>query len=352
MIHNTCRFAQTGHAFMKRALYLSTLGGPRVSPNPFVGAVIVAPEGNDCCIIGEGYHRQFGEGHAEVNAVGAVSEADRPLLTRSTMFVTLEPCSHFGKTPPCADLIIREKIPRVVVAAPDPFLKNHESGIERLRNAGIDVEVGLYEKEARWINRRFFTAHSLKRPFVLLKWAQSANGCIAASDGSPVGLSNPFTMMLMHKERAFYDAIMVGTNTILSDRPSLTCRHWPSRNPSSRPLRISFESSRLDDFQAVTGYAKDSFLLKGNEENLNDFLHRLYTDHSVTSLMVEGGRETLEYFFREGLFDEVRVEYSDRFIKDGIPAPDSSGALSKAGFFSLPPISYGNNTIVYFVKNY
>lgn len=352
MIHNTCKFAQTGHAFMKRALYLSTLGGPRVSPNPFVGAVIVAPEGNDCRIIGEGYHRQFGEGHAEVNAVAAISEADRPLLTQSTMFVTLEPCSHFGKTPPCADLIIREKIPRVVVAAPDPFLKNYDSGIERMRKAGIDVEVGLLENEARWINRRFFTAHSLKRPFVLLKWAQSANGCISNSDGSPVRLSNPFTMMLMHRERAFYDAIMVGTNTILSDHPSLTCRLWPSRNPFSRPLKITFDSSRLDEFQAATGYDRDSFILKEREENLSDFLHRLYRDYSVTSLMVEGGRTTLEYFLREGLFDEVRIEYSNLFIRDGISAPDSSGALSKAGFFSSQSISYGNNTIVYFVKNY
>ena len=345
MIHNFCNRAHTGHAFMKRALYLSTLGGPRISPNPFVGAVIVF----DDRIIGEGYHRQFGEEHAEVNAVTSVRPEDRWLLTQSTMYVTLEPCSHFGKTPPCADLIIREDIPHVVIAAPDPFLKNYESGIQRLSNAGIKVEVGMMQREAEWINRRFFTAHSLKRPFVLLKWAQSADGFIAGDNGTPVILSNPFTQMLMHRERAYYDAIMVGTNTVINDNPSLTCRLWPVRDSGCRPLKVTFDSPSLS---GTSHLEKGALIKKASSETLDDFLHRLYRDFSITSLMVEGGKKTIELFLHNYLFDEIRIEVSRKNIGNGIPAPDPLPFTRYFTMMELPPQTYGGNAISFFVKNY
>lgn len=308
---------------MKRALQLSLLGGPLVSPNPFVGAVIFA-RGR---IIGEGYHRRFGGPHAEVNAVNSVSSADRILLGESTMYVTLEPCSHFGKTPPCADLVVCSGIPRVVIAAEDPFLKDYESGIDKLRAAGVEVETGFMRAEARWINRRFFTAHTLKRPFILLKWAQSADGYVA-SGGRAVKLSTPFTSVLMHRERALYDAIMVGTDTVLIDNPRLNSRYWPSRNPGERPLKLTFGSRRLE---GVEGFVK-----KPESENLSDFLHRLYTDHKIISLMVEGGPATINSFIKEGLYDEIRIETSPRNLGEGAAAPDISR-------LHLPRISSNEN---------
>lgn len=323
-----------GRVYMERALRLSLLGGPRVSPNPFVGAVIVA----DGRIIGEGYHRRFGEAHAEVNAINSVSPADRQLLRHSQMYVTLEPCSHFGKTPPCAELIVRTGIPHVVVAAEDPFLKKHGSGIEKMRDAGIKVDVGLMEKEAREINRKFFTAHTLGRPYVLLKWAQSADGFIARADRSPVSFSTPFTKMLMHRERAMYDAILAGTGTLISDRPRLTCRLWPSRDPHSRPLKVSFDGPAIADLQEVVD---ETWILKKKEETLENFLHRLYADHGVISLMVEGGLATLRSFIAAKLADEIRVETAHEMLGQGIPAPNFSG-LHK------PLISseqYGTNSI-------
>ena len=323
---------------MKRALQLSTFGGPRVSPNPFVGAVIVA----DGRIIGEGYHRRYGEAHAEVNAVRSVREADRQLLRKAAMYVTLEPCSHFGKTPPCADLIIREGIPRVVVATEDPFLKDYESGIEKMRNRGIDVEVGLMGEEARFINRRFFTAHTLKRPYVLLKWAQSADGFIAAEGDSPVRLSNPFTLMLMHRERAMYDAIFVGTNTVVSDNPALTCRLWPTRNPESRPLKATFFSPRLSKNHRIVD---DALVTTLPGESVPSFLHRLYRDFGVTSLMVEGGKATLDSFIATGLADEFRVETAPKILGSGIPAPELPG-----GLYPLRTEEYFSNSINTYLK--
>ena len=316
---------------MKRALQLSSFGAPMVSPNPYVGAVIMA-EGR---IIGEGYHRLYGEAHAEVNAIASVKDADRPLLSKSTMYVTLEPCSHFGKTPPCADLIICTGIPHVVVAAEDPFLKDYESGIDRMRRAGVEVEVGLLRDEARWINRRFFTAHERKRPYVLLKWAQSADGFIALPDGKPVKLSSDFTSVLMHRERALYDAILVGTDTILNDHPRLDCRLWPVRDPEHRPLKVTFDSKRLP-----TG-AADGFIMKPPEEALPEFLHRLYEEHKVTSLMVEGGAKTIESFIQAGIYDEIRVETSSRNLLAGIPSP----FLPQNEVIELSREIYGNNLI-------
>lgn len=299
---------------MKRALQLALMGAPNVSPNPMVGAVIVA----DGRIIGEGFHGRFGEPHAEVNAVNSVVEADRPLLKKAVMYVTLEPCSHYGKTPPCAELIIREGIPKVIVAVEDPFLKDKESGIDKMRAAGIDVEIGMMREEALWINRRFFTAHTLKRPFIMLKWAQSADGFISSEGGKPVKISTPFTEMLMHRERALFDAILVGTNTVLTDNPRLSCRLWPTRDPEKRPLKVSFQSGRLNGESWIE---KSDGIFKQPEETLQDFLHRLYSDFGITSLMVEGGAATLQNFFDQGLYDELRIETAPCTIGEGVKAP-------------------------------
>lgn len=300
---------------MERTLQLSLAGGSMVSPNPFVGAVIVA-KGR---IIGEGYHRRYGEAHAEVNAIASVKEPDRELMADATMYVTLEPCSHYGKTPPCADLIITTGIPRVVIAAEDPFLKrNARTGIEKLRDAGVRVEVGLMRKEARYINRRFFTAHTLRRPYILLKWAQSSDGFMAGTGGEPVKFSTPLTEVLMHRERAMYDAIMAGTDTILIDNPRLSCRLWPARNPGERPFKVTFDSPRLSG----TSRLEAGPLIKmAPGESLPYFLHRLYADFGITSLMVEGGTKTLQSFIDAGLYDEVRVETSPLNLISGIPSP-------------------------------
>lgn len=336
-----------GHVYMRRALQLSLAGEPRVSPNPMVGAVIVARDR----IIGEGYHRCFGEAHAEVNAINSVKDADRHLLREATIYVTLEPCSHFGKTPPCADLIIATGIPKAVIAIEDPFLKDYESGIEKMRKAGIEVEVGLMREEALWINRRFFTAHTLKRPFVLLKWAQSCDGYIAAADGLPVRLSNDFTLMLMHRERAIYDAIMVGTNTVINDNPRLSCRFWPCRDNDSRPLKVTFDSPRILTEAEIM---KGNHVLKAESETLNDFLKRLYGEHKVTSLMVEGGAETLKSFMEDSMIpvDEIRIENSSVSIGNGIAAPDVEKFYREAGLARGDSKKYFGNTITYFVKNY
>ena len=212
---------------MRRALQLARLGAGHTSPNPMVGAVIVAPDGN---IIGEGWHHKCGEAHAEVNAVAIVSDFNR--LKDSTLYVTLEPCSHYGKTPPCANLIIERGIPRVVVGCLDPFVKVAGRGVKMLQDAGIEVVVGVLEHDCRELNHRFMTAHTTGRPWVQLKWAQTADGFIALppdAGENPLHISTPVTMELMHQQRALCDAIVVGARTANIDDPSLTTRYWPGR---------------------------------------------------------------------------------------------------------------------------
>ena len=213
--------------YMRRCIELAKNGLCNVAPNPMVGAVIVC----DGRIIGEGYHIRCGEAHAEVNAIRSVK--DKSLLSRSTIYVSLEPCSHYGKTPPCADLIIEEKIPRIVIGCQDPFSQVAGRGIQKLRNAGREVTVGVLEKECKHLIRRFITFNTLHRPFITLKWAESADHFIDVerTDGNPVILSSPLTSMLVHKKRAEADAIMVGRRTALLDNPSLTVRHWVGRSP-------------------------------------------------------------------------------------------------------------------------
>ena len=275
--------------YMRRCLQLARNGLQNAKPNPMVGAVIVAPRTPvpplssllsplSSMIIGEGYHVRCGEGHAEVNAFASVRPEDEPLLREATMYVSLEPCSHYGKTPPCADLIIKKGIRRVVVGCVDEFAEVQGRGIQRLCDAGIDVTVGVLEEECRSLNRRFFTYHRLRRPYIILKWAQTANGFID-DNGKALQISSPFTQMLSHKLRAEEDAILVGRVTDEREHPQLTVRDWCGPDPKR--------------------------LVLDRAHPLN--LESLHAQH-IQSLIVEGGRKTLDSFLTQELWDELRVE--------------------------------------------
>ena len=230
---------------MQRCLQLAAMGAGHTAPNPMVGAVLVYADR----VIGEGFHRQYGGPHAEVNCINSVTKDDLPLLAKSTLYVSMEPCSHFGKTPPCTDLIIEKKIPTVVIACRDGYHKVNGKGIEKLRAAGINVIVGILEREALELNKRFFTFHQHQRPYIILKWAQSKDGKVAPlnlpagrqvphsggnleqSKGKRLLISNEVTDRLVHKWRSEEAAILVGTNTALQDDPALTTRFWPGRDP-------------------------------------------------------------------------------------------------------------------------
>ena len=295
--------------YMQRALELARFGEGFVSPNPMVGAVIVSPEGR---IIGEGWHRKFGEPHAEVNAVNSVKEKDQHLIPESTVYVTPEPCSHYGKTPPCSKLLIEKGFKRVVIGMTDPFIEVSGRGIKMLRDAGIEVIGPFMERECLMINRRFVTAHTLKRPYILLKWAQSADGFIAGKSSRTI-LSNPAGMVLMHKERSKYDAIMVGTNTIILDNPSLSNRLWSGRSP----LPVLIHSDRIPSESKIQGCN----ISLSRDRDLDENMHILYSDYKITSLMVEGGTALLKSFIDAGLFDEIRIETAPSIIHDGVAAP-------------------------------
>lgn len=303
----------TDEIFMRRALGLARNGAGFTSPNPMVGAVIVNPEGE---IIGQGWHRHFGGPHAEVNAVRSV--ADPVALHNATIYVTLEPCSHYGKTPPCAKLIVESGFRRIVVGAPDPNPLVAGRGIRMIRDAGIEVTENVLRDECIEINRRFMIAQILKRPYIQLKWAQSTDGFMAATsqDGNPepVTLSSPLTTLLMHRERSLADAVMTGTNTLLFDNPSLTLRHYPGR--SLRP--VIFDSLRLRRDLKV--FESDPVILDPSvplEENMKT----LFSVHGISSLMVEGGAALLTSFIRAGLYDEIRVETAPVSIRQGVEAP-------------------------------
>lgn len=279
--------------YMERALQLARLGEGLVSPNPMVGAVIVAANGK---IIGEGYHHRYGGPHAEVNAINSVKDSDRHLLSESTIYVTLEPCSHYGKTPPCAKLIMDTGIPQVVVGSADPFKEVSGRGIKMLRDAGIEVTEDVLREKCDALNARFLTAHRLGRPWIQLKWAQSADGYMAGldEDGNPfpVKFSTPVSSVWMHRRRSMVDAIMVGNNTLEIDHPRLDCRHWPGLAPRRVEPR----------------------------HDLEEQMRELYKE-GVTSLMVEGGPTLLQSFIDLGLYDDVKIETAEKKLGDGLPSP-------------------------------
>ena len=319
----------TDEKYIRRCIELASNGLCNAAPNPMVGAVIV----HNGKIIGEGYHARCGEGHAEVNAIRSVK--DESLLKDSTIYVSLEPCSHYGKTPPCADLIISKGIPRVVVGCIDPFSQVSGRGIQKLRDAGIDVTVGVLEEECKNLIRRFVTFNTQKRPYITLKWAESSDGFIDANrkEGSPVVLSTPITSMYVHKQRAEHKAILVGRRTALLDNPSLTTRNWYGANPlrlvTDRNLTLPSDLKLFDHSTPTIVFTAEK---KENEENLEyitidfstDILPQILTvlyERKIQSLMVEGGTTMLQSFIDSGLWDEMFVEHSAKVLGEGVKSP-------------------------------
>lgn len=322
--------------YMRRCLQLARCGVGSTSPNPMVGAVIVC----DDRIIGEGYHIRAGEPHAEVNAVASVSAVDKVLLSRSTIYVSLEPCSHYGKTPPCADLILSCGIPRVVIGITDANSQVNGGGIARLRSAGIEVVVGVLQQGSYDINKNFFTYHCKKRPYITLKWAESGDGFIDALRGDSTQpaarISTPLSQISVHRLRAQNDAILVGTRTALLDNPSLNVRLWAGRSP----LRLVIDragvlppSLRLFDGSLPTvvytagivdgkfGKNVEQVALDFSGDVLGQILAHLHS-RKVGSLLVEGGASLLQSFIDASLWDCIRMEQNPSLrLGGGVPAP-------------------------------
>lgn len=318
--------------YIRRCIQLARNGLCNAAPNPMVGAVVVYQDR----IIGEGYHARCGEGHAEVNALRSVR--DESLLKEATLYVSLEPCSHYGKTPPCADLIISKGIPRVVVGCMDPFPLVAGRGIRKLKEAGVDVMVGVLEEECRQLVQRFVTLNIRKRPYVTLKWAQSADGFMdrIRQGGSPTVLSTPLTSMYVHKLRAEYKAILVGRRTALLDNPSLTTRNWYGPDPLRlvidrkltlpRSLRLfdgtvpTLVFTELESSGCPVRENVDYQTLDFGQDILPQIMQVLY-ERKIQSLLVEGGSCLLQSFIASGLWDDIRVEHSRQILHDGIEAP-------------------------------
>ncbi|HCY90063.1 MAG TPA: bifunctional diaminohydroxyphosphoribosylaminopyrimidine deaminase/5-amino-6-(5-phosphoribosylamino)uracil reductase RibD [Chitinophagaceae bacterium] len=301
--------------YMRRCLQLAKLGAGYVAPNPMVGAVLV----HDGRIIGEGYHAKYGGPHAEVNCIDSVKEDDRELISKSTLYVSLEPCNHHGKTPPCTDLILDHKIPKVVLAQHDPFDLVNGSGIQRLRDAGVEVCSGILEEEARWLNRRFICMHEKRRPYVIVKWAESADHCIAGEGNIPVKISNDKANRLVHRWRAEEAAIMVGAGTARADNPFLTNRYWYG----AQPTRV-LVSTHLDLPLRLNLFADGSKVIIINIEKHADEGHILYRKpasgsidpgsimqilykEKVQSVLIEGGAALHQSFINSGIWDEIRI---------------------------------------------
>ena len=292
--------------YMHRCIELARQGQMHAAPNPMVGAVIVS-HGR---IIGEGFHTCCGKPHAEVNAIHSVRPADRELLAEATLYVSLEPCAHYGRTPPCALLIVRTGIPRVVVGCIDPFAKVQGRGIQILRDAGVEVTIGVLEKECQALNKRFITAQTLHRPFITLKWARSKDGFIdswrESADEPAARLSSDYSLMRVHRLRALHQAILVGHHTLELDRPSLNVRHWVGPDP----LRVVL--GRVAEGELPAGYQAYA--------DIDTMLADLYRI-GVQSLLVEGGQQTLQSFIDRGLWNEAWVEISPMALGSGIPEP-------------------------------
>lgn len=314
--------------YMKRCIQLAKNGQLGAPPNPMVGAVIVY-NGN---IIGEGYHAKCGEAHAEVNAIASVK--DQELLKSSTIYVSLEPCSHYGKTPPCANLIVEKGIPKVVIGCKDPFSKVAGRGIEVLRKAGCEVKVGVLEKECMELNKAFFTVQLKHRPFITLKWAQSADGYmdVIRESGKPVVLSSSYTQMITHKRRAEHQAIMVGTRTALLDNPSLSVRSWsgpqPLRVVVDRQLELPRHLHLFDGTQPTLVITEKKDPVVGCSTFQANFSHSILPQlmeellrRNIQSLLVEGGATLLQSFLDEDMWDEAYVEHCPQVLGRGIMSP-------------------------------
>ncbi len=328
---------------MLRCMELGKKGLGNTAPNPMVGSVIVYQNK----IIGEGFTSPYGGNHAEVNAIESV--ADKSLLSKSTLYVTLEPCSHHGKTPPCADLIAKHQIPEVVIGLKDPHSKVSGRGIEKLQQAGCSVQLGILESECRWHHRRFLTFHEENRPYIVLKWAESKDGFIAPDPSKrkknpqPFWITNTYSKQLVHQWRSQEQAILVGTNTVLEDNPKLTARNWKGKHP----VRVILDSGlRIPkEFHAMDGSVRTIVLTQKEDRSKHvdkvdyeviDFSKPLASQickvlhkHQITSLLVEGGSQTLQTFLEENLWDEAKVFTGPVTFENGISAPKVSGNLKE-----------------------
>jgi diaminohydroxyphosphoribosylaminopyrimidine deaminase / 5-amino-6-(5-phosphoribosylamino)uracil reductase len=325
--------------YMQRCIELAELGMGAVSPNPMVGAVVVFENK----IIGEGYHHKYGEAHAEVNAINQVINKfsdSSELLKQSAIYVSLEPCAHYGKTPPCADLIIKHQIPKVIVGCRDPFAQVDGKGIEKLKAAGIDVEVGVLETECQWLNRRFFTRVQKHRPYIILKWAQTADGFFAPDDNSQLWITGIESRKVVHQWRSEEDAILIGKNTAAIDNPQLNVRYGNGKSPKRVVIDRKLElNSNLNIFdQSVETFIFNEVKTDVDGKNkyiaLEDFeryvpqyiLFQLYLQ-DIQSVIIEGGAHTLNSFIEADLWDEGRIFTGEKELKKGIKAPFLSGEI-------------------------
>ena len=317
--------------YIKRCLQLAKLGLPLAMPNPSVGAVIV----HNNVIIGEGYTSAYGGNHAEVNAINAVK--DKTLLPKSILYVSLEPCCHFGKTPPCTDLILKYKIPQVIIGSVDSNKKVSGKGIKQLMQEGVDVKIGFLEKECLELNKRFFNFHNKKRPYIVLKWAESYDGFIAPQNQTALAsynISNEISRQLVHKWRGEEQAILVGTNTVLKDNPKLDVRFWSGKNPVRIVLdkMLSIDNSyhvtnnliktivlteRLDS-QTAKNIIYETVLF---DDNLAQSICDVLIKHEIQSVLIEGGAKTLQLFIDGNLWNEARIFKSDKLLFSGVKSP-------------------------------
>lgn len=338
--------AQYDELYMRRALELAQSGKGAVSPNPMVGCVIV----HDGKVIGEGWHKKYGDWHAEVNAVHTVQ--DQALLSQSTAYVTLEPCSHFGKTPPCADLLIKHQLHKVVICNIDTNPLVGGKGIIKLQQAGIQVQTGILEAEGRRLNKRFFTFMEKKRPYIILKWAQTEDGFIARENYDSKWISNPLSRTLVHKWRSEEDAILVGTSTALYDNPQLNVRNWTGNDPVrlviDLSLRLPSNLHLFDHKQPTICYAMHKnaeaenlrwVQIQNSTSMLKEIMEDLYI-RKIQSVIVEGGSKLLDSFIEHDLWDEARVFTSKQVFGSGIKAP-----LLRAGTQSITDISGDRLTV-------
>lgn len=317
--------------YMQRCIALATLASGNVAPNPMVGAVLV----HNGIIIGEGYHKVYGGPHAEVNCINSVSESSRSLIASSSMYVSLEPCAHYGKTPPCADLILRHGIKKVFVGCRDPFVEVNGKGIERLAAAGTEVTAGILENECKELNKRFFTFHTKHRPYIILKWAQTADQKIGNAGNNRLMITNAFTNRIVHKWRSEEAAIMAGTNTVMMDNPQLTNRLWNG----NQPVRVIVDMDlRLpSSLHVFDGSVKTIVFNALKHEESSDLVFYQVTRevslvHQVlnglvqlklVSVMIEGGARLIQSFIDEGMWDEARVITNSSLVlnRHGISSP-------------------------------
>jgi len=346
--------------YIRRTLELAQRGGVAVSPNPMVGCCIV----HQNRIIGEGWHEEYSYEHAEVNALASVKPEDRHLLSQSTLYVSLEPCCYHGNTPPCTDLILKHQIPRVVICSLDPNPRISGGGVERLRAQGVDVHTGVLAHEGAWLNRRFFTFHHKKRPYIILKFAQSADGFISKK-GEQTWISGKVAKRLTHKWRSEEDAILIGTNTAEIDNPQLTNRLWtvdgqPMRLVLDKSTRLSSKlnifkddastwvfydpniSTYYQDFMTHIGSTHDfvfeAYEVDFSENILHQILNVCYESRLMKSIIVEGGAQLLQSFISENLWDEARIFTASHHLGEGVSAPKLNGKI-------VQQISIENDTL-------